>query len=221
MRWRSERIAIHSKLSQRTQSINLRWCSISRVSISAAVGPQWANHFPFFPVLLPIKVPVCVVTSHELWPNCLLWSNHASKTLTGSGTTRSWSYWRGGWLRRSGPWRSRSRRARRPSSRGRRWRDQSRQSAKLFSSRRNWDSPNPSSAGECAPPPLVPGGGAHSLARKGVGESQFRRGDIHCGTLYIYVLCGVEAGWRALAAPRWQEGHHHCPGQDHREGFQG
>jgi hypothetical protein len=35
----------------------------------------------------------------------------------------------------------------------------------------------------CPPPPLVPGGGAHSLAREGVGESQFRRGDIHCGTL--------------------------------------
>ena len=32
---------------------------------------------------------------------------------------------------------------------------------------------------------------------------------------------GEEAGRRALAAPRWQEGHHHCPGQDNREGFQG
>jgi hypothetical protein len=42
----------------------------------------------------------------------------------------------------------------------------------FFSSRRNWDSPNPSPAGECAPPSL----------------SQFRRGDIHCGTLHIYVL---------------------------------
>jgi hypothetical protein len=31
---------------------------------------------------------------------------------------------------------------------------QSRQSAKLFSSRRNLDSPNPSPACECAPPPL-------------------------------------------------------------------
>jgi hypothetical protein len=39
------------------------------------------------------------------------------------------------------------------------------------------------------PPPLLPGGGAHSLAREGVEESQFRRGDIHCGTLYLYVLC--------------------------------
>jgi hypothetical protein len=28
--------------------------------------------------------------------------------------------------------------------------------------------------------------------REEVGESQFRRGDIHCGTLYIYVLCGPD-----------------------------
>jgi hypothetical protein len=44
------------------------------------------------------------------------------------------------------------------------------------------------------PPPLVPGVGAHSLAREGVGESQFRRGDIHCGTFYIYVLCVLGVG---------------------------
>ncbi len=38
----------------------------------------------------------------------------------------------------------------------------------FFFSRRNWDSPNPSPAGECAPPPPppVPRGGAHSLARE-------------------------------------------------------
>jgi hypothetical protein len=65
----------------------------------------------------------------------------------------------------------------------------------FFSSRRNWDSPNPSPAGECAPPPR---GGAHSLAREGLGESQFRRGDIHCGTLYIYVLCAYSTCWRTL-----------------------
>jgi hypothetical protein len=42
------------------------------------------------------------------------------------------------------------------------------------------------------PPPLVPGFASFgSLAREGVGESQFRRGDIHGGTLYIYVLCGI------------------------------
>ncbi len=62
---------------------------------------------------------------------------------------------------------------------------QTRQSAKLFSCRHKWDSPNASPAGECPPPPLVPEGGANSLAREGVGESQFRRGDRHCGTLYL------------------------------------
>ncbi len=49
---------------------------------------------------------------------------------------------------------------------------QSRQSAKLFSNRRNWDSPNPSPAAENAPFP----GEGHS-------RSQFRRGDMNCGTL--------------------------------------
>ncbi len=38
---------------------------------------------------------------------------------------------------------------------------------------------------------VVLGGGEHSLAREGVGESQFRRGEIHCGTLYLYVICGL------------------------------
>ncbi len=61
----------------------------------------------------------------------------------------------------------------------------------FFSSRRNCDSPNTSPAAECAPPPRTGGGGAHSPAGEGLGESQLRRGDIHCGTLYIYVLCGV------------------------------
>jgi hypothetical protein len=37
------------------------------------------------------------------------------------------------------------------------------------------------------------GRGAHSLAREGVEESQFQRGDIDCGsTFYIYVLCGKD-----------------------------
>ncbi len=62
----------------------------------------------------------------------------------------------------------------------------------FFSSRRNWDSPNATphpQASVPAPHHPVLGGGAHLLAREGLGESQFRRGDIHCGTLYIYVLC--------------------------------
>ncbi len=71
-----------------------------------------------------------------------------------------------------------------------RWSPQSWQSAKRFSSRWNWDSPTPLAAGECALPPFGPGGRAHSLPAKGVGESQFQRGDIHCGALYILILCG-------------------------------
>ncbi len=42
-------------------------------------------------------------------------------------------------------------------------------------------------------PPTHGTGGRGTLAGdKGVGESHFRRGDIHCGTLYIYVLCGED-----------------------------
>jgi hypothetical protein len=37
----------------------------------------------------------------------------------------------------------------------------------------------------------VLGGVAHWLAREGLEESQFRRGDIICGTLYIHVLFAV------------------------------
>ncbi len=57
---------------------------------------------------------------------------------------------------------------------------QSRQNAKLFlqSSARNW-------AQASVPPPPLVRGGPHSLGGEGLGESQFRRGDIHCGILYI------------------------------------
>jgi hypothetical protein len=59
----------------------------------------------------------------------------------------------------------------------------------FFASRRNWDSPTPSAAGEFCPFHWSGGGGgAHSLAGEGLGESQFRRGDIHCGVLYILWL---------------------------------
>jgi hypothetical protein len=47
-----------------------------------------------------------------------------------------------------------------------------------MSPRRNWDSPTPLAASECALPPGPKGGGAHSPAAKGVGESQFQRLDI-------------------------------------------
>ncbi len=53
---------------------------------------------------------------------------------------------------------------------------QRRQSAKLFLQSSELGLPNPSPAGECAyPPPLVPGGGSHSLAREGVGTEHWDR----------------------------------------------
>ncbi len=53
----------------------------------------------------------------------------------------------------------------------------------FFSSRRNWNSPTSIAAGECAPLPLVLGGGAHSLAGEGLGEPQSDEGT------YTVVLC--------------------------------
>jgi hypothetical protein len=56
----------------------------------------------------------------------------------------------------------------------------------FFSSRRNWDSPTPYPQASVPTPPFGWGaGGAHSLTREGLGESQFRRGNIHSGTPYI------------------------------------
>ncbi len=68
----------------------------------------------------------------------------------------------------------------------------------FFSSRRNWDSPNPSPAGECATP--FGSWGRGTLAgERGVGRVPFRRGDIHYGdTLYINVLCGNELRLKLL-----------------------
>ncbi len=74
----------------------------------------------------------------------------------------------------------------------------------FFSSRWNWDSPTPPlQASVPSPSPRFWGGGTHSLAREGLGESQFRRGGIHCGTLYIYVLCAQDrCNWHALTVRR-------------------
>jgi hypothetical protein len=55
------------------------------------------------------------------------------------------------------------------------------------SSRRNWDSPNPSPAGESAPPVLGGGGGgSHSLAREGLWESPNFDEGTYTVILFIY-----------------------------------
>ncbi len=68
---------------------------------------------------------------------------------------------------------------------------QSRQSAKLFSSRRNWDSPTPSPAGECAPPPFCTGGEGHTRWRGGGGRVPIQtRG--HTLWCFIYTVQYVQ-----------------------------
>ncbi len=67
-------------------------------------------------------------------------------------------------------------------------RAQRRQSAKLFSSRRNWDSPNPSPAGECAPP--ASGGSGTLACERGVGRVPIpTRGHTLQYFLYIRTFC--------------------------------
>ncbi len=56
-----------------------------------------------------------------------------------------------------------------------------------MSPRWNWDSPTPIATSECALPLGPKGGGAHSPAAKGVGESQFQRLEKR---LALCLLCG-------------------------------
>ncbi len=61
----------------------------------------------------------------------------------------------------------------------------------FFSSRRTWDSPNPSPAGECAPPPHRFWGERHTLAgERGVGRVPIpTRGHTLWYSLYVRTLC--------------------------------
>ncbi len=69
-----------------------------------------------------------------------------------------------------------------------------------MSPRRNWDSPNPSLASECAPPPRS-GGKPQSPAGEGLGESQLRRLEKKLSTLPT--LCQKAALKRAGGSRYW------------------
>jgi hypothetical protein len=67
-----------------------------------------------------------------------------------------------------------------------------RQSAKLFLQSSELGLSHPLTRRRVSPPPPNPCSGERgTLAGEGLGESHFRRGDMHCGTLYICVLCGL------------------------------
>jgi hypothetical protein len=70
---------------------------------------------------------------------------------------------------------------------------QSRQSTKLSLQSSEMGPSTPSPAGECVPPPFGSWGETDSLAgekEEGGGGPDSDEGDIHCGTLGIYVLRG-------------------------------
>ncbi len=77
-----------------------------------------------------------------------------------------------------------------------------------MSPRRNWNSPNPSLASECSPPPRNEGGGAHSPEGEGSGDSPSRRLEKKLSTLptlwrhpyYCYIfggqVCLISCVWK-------------------------
>ncbi len=73
-----------------------------------------------------------------------------------------------------------------------------------MSPRRKWDSPNPSLASECAPSPRT-GGGAHSPAGEGLGESQFLRLEKKLSTLLLCeLLYTVAPPFKSLLLEQFQ-----------------
>jgi hypothetical protein len=62
----------------------------------------------------------------------------------------------------------------------------------VYAPRRNWDSPQPPSRRLVCPFPPVSGGRGTLAGEKGVGRVPIPTRGVHCGTLYIYVLCGYQ-----------------------------
>ncbi len=62
-------------------------------------------------------------------------------------------------------------------------------STTVYAPRRNWDSPQPPTRRLVCPLPPVSGGRGILAGEKGVGRVPVPTRGIHCGTLYMYVLC--------------------------------
>jgi hypothetical protein len=63
-------------------------------------------------------------------------------------------------------------------------------STTVYAPRRNRDSPQPPTRRLVCPLPPVSGGRGTLAGEKGVGRVPIPMRGIHCGTLYMYVLCG-------------------------------
>ncbi len=62
-------------------------------------------------------------------------------------------------------------------------------STTVYAPRRNWNSPQPPTRMLVCPFPPVSGGRGTLAGEKGVGRVPIPTRGIHCGTLYMYVLC--------------------------------
>jgi hypothetical protein len=88
----------------------------------------------------------------------------------------------------------------------------------FFSSRRNWDSPTPLAAGECAPPPFGPGGGNTRLQQKGWGSHNSEE-VTYTVVLYVYkyfVVCLQQCCGSGMLIP---DGGSRNQKQQQREGY--
>ncbi len=65
-------------------------------------------------------------------------------------------------------------------------------STTVYAPRWNWDSPQPPTRRLVCPLPPVSGGRGTLAGEKGVGRVPIPTRGIHCGTLYMYVLCGSD-----------------------------
>ncbi len=65
-------------------------------------------------------------------------------------------------------------------------------STTVYARRRNWDFPQPPTRRLVCPLPPVSGGRGPLAGEKGVGRVPMPTRGIHCGTLYMYVLCGID-----------------------------
>ncbi len=89
-------------------------------------------------------------------------------------------------------------------------------STTVYAPRRNWDFPPTPHPHASVPPPPVSGGRGTLAGEKGVGRVPIPTKGIHCGTLYMYVLCEVQyterggranqrEGYRGNSSQSWVE----------------
>ena len=71
-------------------------------------------------------------------------------------------------------------------------------STTVYAPRRNWDFPQPPTRRLVCPLPPVSGGRGTLAGEKRVGRVPIPTRGVHCGTLYMYVLCAIKVPFSLL-----------------------